>query len=282
MDLAYNCLEDLQGTLGCLRQLPQLRHLRLQGNAFCLAEGYRAAVQQGLPQVQLLDGSELQRAAEQAAPAALQGGPSDAVVSSEAGRPLRGPAVVQVVVQLSGLSVDREVVPIARYGEGTSTPDASTGRTPPSTAGRPPSPSMGGRPRSPTSKVKADLAQAAGSGRPTGSLGGNSNTAALQKADLARKPSHAAALVAAQAAAEVVLPAAPPEHYSYTVQLQVPDGRVISSFPVTALPVEALHAAAAVEPPPVPGEFEPAMPLVEWLHHFAAPWTPSVRRLWGS
>ena len=268
VDLAYNCLEDLQGTLACLQQLPQLRHLRLQGNPFCLAEEYRAAVQQGLPQVQLLDGSELQRAAEQAAPAALQVAPLDAVVDSEAVRPLRGAAAVQVVVQLSGLSIDRDVVPIALYGEGTSIPDASKGHAPPSTAGRPPSPSMGGRPKSPTSKAQAtEPAQAAGSGRSTDSLArgasntaahiakGNSNMATIQKVDLARKPSHAAALVAAHAGAEAVQPAAPPLlNYSYTVQLQVPDGRVISSFPVTALPVEALHAAAAVEPPPVPGE----------------------------
>ena len=170
-------------------------------------------------------------------------------------------------MQLSGLSVDKDVVPIALHGEGTSTPDACNGRTPPSTAGRPPSPSMCGRPKSPTSKVKAtESAQAAGSGRPTGFLArgpshtaanlarGNSNTAAMQKADLARKPSHAAALVAAQAAAEAVQPAALPAHYDYAVQLQLHDGRVISSFPVTALPVEALRAAVAVQPPPVPGK----------------------------
>ena len=77
---------------------------------------------------------------------------------------------------------------------------------------------------------------------------------AMQKADLARKPSHAAALMAAQAAVEAVQIAAPPVHYDYTVQLQLHDGRVISSFPVTALPVEALRAAAAVEPSPVAGE----------------------------
>ena len=130
VDLAYNCLEDLQGTLACLQQLPQLRHLRLQGNPFCLAEGYRAAVQQGLPQLQLLDGSDLQQAAEQAAPAALQGGPPDIVVGGEAVRPLQGAAAVQVVVQLSGLSVDRDLVPIALYGEGTSHPDASSGPHP--------------------------------------------------------------------------------------------------------------------------------------------------------
>ena len=100
LDLAFNWLEDLRGTLAGLQQLPQLRYLRLQGNPFCLVEGYQAAVQQGLPQLQLLDGSELQRAAEQAAPAALQGAPLDAAVGGAAVRPLRGAAAVQVVVQL--------------------------------------------------------------------------------------------------------------------------------------------------------------------------------------
>ncbi len=278
LDLAFNWLEDLRGTLAGLQQLPQLRYLRLQGNPFCLVEGYQAAVQQGLPQLQLLDGSELQRAAEQAAPAALQGAPSDAAVGGEAVRPLRGAAAVQVVVQLSGLSVDRDVVPIALYGEEASTPDASSGRTPPSTAGRPLSPSMSSRPKSPTGKVKAtEPAQAAGSGRTTDSLARGASNAAMLRADLARKPSHAAALVAAQAAAEAVQPAPPPVQYSYTVQVQVHDGRVISSFPVTALPVEAQRAAAAQELPPVPGESFATMPPVYLLCSPMNPQTP-----WGS
>jgi len=55
LDLSFNAICDLAGTLECLAKLPQLSHLSLMGNPLTLLENYRSHVVRALPKVMELD-----------------------------------------------------------------------------------------------------------------------------------------------------------------------------------------------------------------------------------
>jgi len=109
LDVGFNELGDLDAALDRLKGLPALRHLRLEGNPFCLVPGYRERALAALPALESLDGLK------------PQDGRQDTAASD------RDLAVVEVSIQVSNLEYCEHVPVLAAVCASESEGDGDAG-----------------------------------------------------------------------------------------------------------------------------------------------------------